>query len=576
MLATLALLAALASPSGAIRWEPFSQEIFQRARAEHRYLLLDLEAVWCHWCHVMDEKTYRDPAVVRLIGQHYLAVQVDQDASPELSDRYQQWGWPATIVFAPDGTEIVKRRGYLPPAQMARLLQAIVDDPSPGPSVVAEAEPVPSGAHLGSAARRQVEERLRDLYDARHGGWGSVHRLLEADLIELAVSRAQAGDAEEGDRARQTLEAAVRILDPVWGGLYQYSDALDWSSPHFEKLASVQAQGLAAWALGYAQWKDPTFLEAAQGIHRYLDRFLKSPEGTFYVSQDADLSAAVTGHSYYAWSDRVRAAHGFPRVDRHVYARENGWIIAALCKLADATGDASALAEAEQAARWVLEHRGEKDGSFRHDGSGGSATFGDSLAMGQAFFALYQSTADPSWLAHAQATLDAIVTRFADGKGLGFTSAAPVPGAQGVFARAVRPVDENAQLARLANLLFHATGQTGDQEAAEHALRYLAALPPAALGPAALLADAESAREPLRVTLLGSKRDPAARALFAAARALPAPFRLLEWLDRAEAPLPHPMPPFPTLSRPALFVCRQNSCSLPIYAGEKLAQAAGG
>ena len=250
MIATLTLLAALAFPAGAVQWEKFSQEIFQRARAQHRFVLLDLEAVWCHWCHVMDEKTYRDPAVIRLIGRHYLAVRVDQDANPELSDRYQQWGWPATIVFAPDGSEIVKRRGYLPPAPMARLLQAIVEDPSPGPSVAEAAEPVPSGALLSEAARRQIEERLRGLYDARHGGWGSVHRLLDADLIELAVSRAQAGDGEEANRARQTLEAATRILDPVWGGLYQYSDALDWSSPHFEKLASVQAQGLAAWSLG--------------------------------------------------------------------------------------------------------------------------------------------------------------------------------------------------------------------------------------------------------------------------------------------------------------------------------------
>ena len=266
-------------------------------------------------------------------------------------------------------------------------------------------------------------------------------------------------------------------------------------------------------------------------------------------------------------------------MDRHLYARENGWIIAGLCRLADATGDAAVLAEAEAAARQVLERRGEKDGGFRHDGEaglGGGATFGDTLAMGQAFFALYQSTADPLWLSRAQAALDSIVKGFADGSGLGFASAAPAAGAPGVFARPVRPVEENAQLARFANLLFHATGRTEDKEAAEHALRYLAALPPPALGPAALLADAENAREPLRVTLVGSKSDPAARALFASARVLPATYRLLEWLDRAGPPLPHPTPAFPRLARPALFVCRENSCSLPIYEGERLARAAGG
>src|SRR5205807_10368506 len=130
---------------GAIAWQPWSEEAFEQAKREKKFILLDLEAVWCHWCHVMDETTYKTPEVIALIQSKYIPVRVDQDSRPDLSNRYEDYGWPATVVFGPDGGEIVKRRGYLPPKAMASMLQAIIDDPTPGPSVRAE-EPVIAAA----------------------------------------------------------------------------------------------------------------------------------------------------------------------------------------------------------------------------------------------------------------------------------------------------------------------------------------------------------------------------------------------------------------------------------------------
>src|SRR5439155_21511195 len=98
------------SATGPVAWRPWSDEAFALARREHRLVILDLEAVWCHWCHVMDEKTYGDPRVAALLREHYVPVRVDQDARPDVSKRYEDWGWPATIVFAPDGRALAKRR----------------------------------------------------------------------------------------------------------------------------------------------------------------------------------------------------------------------------------------------------------------------------------------------------------------------------------------------------------------------------------------------------------------------------------------------------------------------------------
>src|SRR5262249_50729696 len=116
----------------AIEWRPWSDKIFEQARAEHRFVLLDLGAGWCHWCHVMEEITYADPDVIKLIKDKYIAVKVDQDSRPDLANRYEDYGWPATVVFNTDGSEIVKRQGYIPPKPMASMLQAIIDDPTPG------------------------------------------------------------------------------------------------------------------------------------------------------------------------------------------------------------------------------------------------------------------------------------------------------------------------------------------------------------------------------------------------------------------------------------------------------------
>src|SRR5437773_10367860 len=98
-----------------LKWQPWSDAVFAEAEREHRFVLLDLEAVWCHWCHVMDETTYKDPQVTKLLNSRYILVKVDQDSRPDLSNRYEDYGWPATVVFGAGRHEIVKRQGYLPP-----------------------------------------------------------------------------------------------------------------------------------------------------------------------------------------------------------------------------------------------------------------------------------------------------------------------------------------------------------------------------------------------------------------------------------------------------------------------------
>ena len=81
-----------AAPAPGLKWQGWSDSVFDQAKREHKFVLLDLEAVWCHWCHVMADTTYKDPQVIALLQSKYIVVRVDQDSRPDLASRYEDYG----------------------------------------------------------------------------------------------------------------------------------------------------------------------------------------------------------------------------------------------------------------------------------------------------------------------------------------------------------------------------------------------------------------------------------------------------------------------------------------------------
>ena len=548
-----------------IVWHPWSDEIFAQAAREHKFVLLDLEAVWCHWCHVMDKETYADPAVRRLMASKYIAVKVDQDSRPDISNRYEDYGWPATVIFKGDGSELVKRQGYLPPKLMASILKAVIDDPTPGPSIEKETTVTyATNPFIAPALLADVKKEYEKQYDVASKGWAFGHKYLDADSVEYATVLASHGDKVQEQRVRDTLQAAQKLLDPVWGGSYQYSVDGVWTEPHFEKLLYIQAQTMRTYAQAYGRFGAPDYLAAAQNVHRYVKGFLTSPVGVFYVSQDADVVEGKHSANFFALDDAKRRAIGIPRIDKHLYARENGWMIEALCSLYSVTHDAATLQEAERSANWIVAHRSLADGGFAHGDSNAAGPFlGDTLAMGQASLSLYEVTGDREWLKRAEGARRFIAANFAGEKGAGFTTS------KSSTDHAYKPHperDENAQMARFANLLAQYTGDKGDHDTATQAMRYLAT-PEVAKGwlsAPVLLAEMQFTTPPTHITVIGSKHDASAKALFDAALLAGPVYERLEWWDRGEGPLPHADVEYPTLNHSAAFLCTATTCSSPI------------
>lgn len=547
-----------------IQWSAWSPQVFEQAEQEHRFVLLDLEAVWCHWCHVMDETTYANPAVIALVKSNYIAVRVDQDSRPDLAGRYEDYGWPATIVFNDQGGEIVKRRGYLPPPEMIAMLKAIVADPSPGPSVRPEEKiNFQPGLGLTAGLRAELRRKLVEGYDRKMGAWGFDQKFMNCDNVEYCMAHAKDDGGLNGRMARETLTAQLQLIDPAWGGVYQYSTDDDWKHPHFEKIMEMQAGDMRLYALAYARWHDEKYKKAALAIDRYLATFLTSPEGAFYTSQDADLIDGEHAGDYFKLGDKARRKKGIPRIDRHIYARENGCAIEALTTLYWVTGDATELGRALRAANWIVANRALYDGGFRHDATDSAGPYlSDTLAMARGFLALYQATADGKWLGRAEKAMQFIGEKFAAEPG--FVTA----GGESK----IRRYGENVAVARLANLLFHFTGRAADRAMAEGAMKWVAA--PEISGRrfadvgGALLADEELNNDPIHLTIIGKKDDPMTRLLWKVALAFPSTYRRVEWFETGKGL----DTPYPALPFAAAFLCTQTTCSTPMKTPEALAQ----
>jgi uncharacterized protein YyaL (SSP411 family) len=435
---TLALACAHAPQAPAekghgVAWQGWSKETFDRAKAEQRYLLVDCSAEWCHWCHVMDDTTYKDPRVLEVLEQKFVPVRVDIDARPDLAERYSDYGWPATIVLSPDALELGKFRGYMPPE---RLLGIIHELGTQSAEAMPEEDPGIGVDQLPQAVKHAVE-RLDFFWDDRDGSWGLRRKV---PIGMNVVWELTAGNRQRG---LLTLEKQSALLDPVWGGIYQYSAAEDWGSPHFEKLMTYQGPNLEAYALG-------GMTERAKGIARYIGAFLTAPDGTFYVNQDADLNAHarskgfVEGKEYYARDDAGRRALGVPWVDMHVYARENGVAIAALLAL----GDEESIGRARKAAGVLARTHVLEDGSVKHEAKSAAAFYlADAAQLGLAFARLAVITGDvrDKWVASRIAA--ALSSNF--GASGAFYDVTKDSDAAGVFARRQKSFVHNVVAARL-------------------------------------------------------------------------------------------------------------------------------
>jgi len=560
-----------AAPVAELKWQGWNEDVFSQARKARKLVILDLEARWCHWCHVMDRETYADPGVRAILTKHFITVRVDQDARPDLSARYRDYGWPATILFNAAGEEIEKLSGFQSPAQLVPVLNAAIHNPKPHASSQPSTGQAAVASEIPDDVRRELIERHASAIDQELGGLSTSHRYLDPDSVEYAIVQARLGNARDKAWVQKTLRNNAQLIDPVWGGVYQYSTRHDWNHPHFEKIMPSQAANIRLYSLAYEAFGDEQYRRDAERIAQYLNTFLRGADGAYFTSQDADVVPGEHAEGYYGLDDKERRARGVPAVDAHQYARENGMAITALVALFLSTGHEPYLADATNAAMWAVNSRRRKDGGFHHGEDPAEAPYlADSLWMARGLLSLYSATGDRRWLELAGQAIRFMSTEFSNPQGAGFYSSSPK--ASGLI-RPVLRVEDNIALARLANEAFRYSGDDAHQRMASQALSYVAqpqVFRETISEPGILLAATEISSDPPHFTVVGAKGDPMAKQLFSATLKLPTTYVRREWWDRSEGPMPNPDVQYPTVPRAAAFVCANKRCSLPLFTTEEL------
>jgi uncharacterized protein YyaL (SSP411 family) len=530
-------------------WSAWNEATFARAEAEKKFVIVSLQSWWCPWCLTMNRQTWADPAVRAELRDHFIPVYVDQDSRPDISQRYERWGWPATIIFGPDGTEIVKLRGFYSPQFFMPILAETVKDPSPvdypDPGGTERERTLATG--LSDTQREEILGFIDNAWDEEHGGW-SKSKFVDGNLLIWALQRARQGDTVNTARIKRVLSLmAATMIDKSTGAMNQVNLKPDWSEPAREFPMFAQEAGLAAYARAWTMFGDPAYRQAADRIYGFVRDTLAAPGGGFYAS--------------------LGMSEGEPGVDRRLYARETAQAVAGLLAYYDATGVAGARELAVSGARWVLANRALPAGGFRHaEQDKGGPYLADNVEMAKVLLALHRSTGERGWLAQAQATADFIARTFIDPATGGFVASAAPDAKQ--LTKPIKQREDNVTAVRMFSLLSAYTGDIRYREIAEAGMGYLTS--PAILDafgflPDVLLAEDELRNEPVHVTIVGAKDDSRSAALYRAALAYPLVNKRAEWWDKREGKLANidvDYPDFP--DGPAAFACTSTFCSYPV------------
>jgi uncharacterized protein len=343
-----------------IRWHEWGAEAFAAAERENKPMLLDIGAVWCHWCHVMDRESYDHPEIAAIVNEHFIAVKVDRDERPDIDSRYQaavqavsgQGGWPLTAFLTSDGKPFYGGT-YFPPQDhygrpsFRRVLLSIanayrekhgdvIEQAKMVESAIAQGESFAgrSGRISKSVVTAVVDSALK-MFDSEHGGFGQAPKFPHPSALEVLIERyARSGEQSKSphpvsaetaetetsmahsqtDKLREVIVTTLEnmalggVYDQLAGGFHRYSVDERWVVPHFEKMSYDNSELLKNYVHAYQATGEKFFAEVGRDIIRWMDEWLSDRQrGGFYASQDADYSMDDDG-DYFTWTlDEARA-----------------------------------------------------------------------------------------------------------------------------------------------------------------------------------------------------------------------------------------------------------------------------
>ena len=563
-----------------IAWMDWGDTAFTRAQQEDKPLLLDLDATWCHWCHVMESTTYSDNEVVQLLNDHFIPIRVDPDRRPDINDRYNQGGWPTTAIVAPSG-EVLYGATYLPADQMKALLRNVVNLWQNRRDEVREA--------VASFKRRVAEdqaaaaqpsnyvpeyvldvviERSKEQFDFAYGGFASASsgfapKFPFPEMVEVCLlHHATSGSQETQDMARKTLNGmSSGIEDTEEGGFFRYAVERSWGQPHYEKMLQTNAALLKLYLRAWQILGDQGYRQSATGIISWALKVMARPGGGFWGSQDADGEDA-----YYGLSLSERATLPMPLVDKTIFCDWSAEMSRAFLEASLLLGDQDTLNQALSTLDYLLSECRQPGGPMFHYIANGKAQLpgllNDQSHTILALSKAYQLSANRHYLLAATELADFMLAKlYVEQEGI-FLDVPPEIEPSGIELRRQRDIIHNSIAAEALLEMHYLTGEERYREAAGKALKAFAH-EYAEFGPFSApyaLAGWHYHRPISKLIVIGKASDFSARWLLVQALAAGYPVSVAQLLDPERNREQIDRLGLPIHERPTAFLCLKDSC----------------
>ncbi len=299
-----------------VDWYPWGEEAFAKARAENKPILLSIGYSACHWCHVMEQESFENEEIARLMNELFVNIKVDREERPDLDEIYMnavqmltgRGGWPLTVFLTPDGKPFYGGT-YFPPVDrynmpgFPRVLKAAAQAYRERPEEVERATrqilanlkrlgpDQESSRPLTSEIIERACKSLARHVDTVHGGLGGAPKFPNTMVFSLFLRYWRASREE---RFLQMVTHTLRkmaeggVYDHLGGGFHRYSVDEKWLVPHFEKMLYDNALLSRLYLEAYQITEEPLFRQVVEETLAYVLREMLHPEGGFYATQDAD------------------------------------------------------------------------------------------------------------------------------------------------------------------------------------------------------------------------------------------------------------------------------------------------
>ncbi|MFL2556123.1 MAG: hypothetical protein ACJ0Q4_04690 [Gammaproteobacteria bacterium] len=356
---------------------------------------------------------------------------------------------------------------------------------------------------LSNKCRRHLKYMHISSFDWKFGGILSPIKFIDRDSVEYSLTAGSNGDINEKRMAKLTLDNAIALIDPVWGGTYQYSTLSKWDMPHYKKTIAAQAGHLRIYSLAYADMKLSNYLDIANSIQRYIYNFMISNNNTFYTSQSGKMPK-INQIDFFSLKKSKQEEIMSSKIDKQILVRENGWVIEALATHAEYCGDKKSLFMAIKAIDFINKNYRSNDGGYlRNQSSSEPQYLSDTLAMARALLQIYRNTFDEKYLKYSSESLNFINKNFRS-RFFGFYNKISIHADDSSICQ----IDENISLTRFANLMKYYTNENKFDDIIKHGLRYLS-IPEVATArieeAGVLLVDLETQTTPLTINIFGNK-----------------------------------------------------------------------